>query len=520
MMPGIAVQLGLPIAAAPPARTASAQSEHFSQALDAKPKARSRDDRTPDPAGSSDAAADNASVGRTAPAKDDKVDRSAAKDEQDNDAEKDGDDKDKGALPLHMKAERALAQPWPAAAAANGQADVDAPDSADDAGTANGQGAAAGLANGGGVLMSGLAAPAAAADSAAAAATAGGAMPAAGGKPAQFLANLPAQAQAAGTPAAPAGDGGSAAAPTAAAGLVPAAGVSVSVAAGTEAASPSAAFMAKVAAMDHAGKPAAQGISAPAPASTGDGQAAAMPAVQETTNAGVNPDGEGKDEGGSAQSKGAQNAAIISAVAKRDSAATPLPTAQMVPSSGSAASFAAALAGGGRLARYTTAASAAAASGAPAGALPVQSLRIQLQPVELGAVTANLKYSGSHLTIDIEVETPDAQRRLSGDSSDIVKSLQSLGFQVDKVTVRQAQPQAQTQSPTQGQPQGQSAARDGSAGGFAGQGGSPFSMSGQSERQAGQHRQGSESGYEDAAERGIGLVQQVADRLPRRGVFI
>jgi chemotaxis protein MotD len=278
--------------------------------------------------------------------------------------------------------------------------------------------------------------------------------------------------------------------------------------------------MAKVAAMDHAGKPAAQGVSATAPASTGDGQATAMPAVQEVANAGVNPDGEGKGEGGGAQSKGAQNAAIISAVAKGDSAATPLPTAQMVPSSGSAASFAAALAEGGRLARYTTAASAAAASGAPAGAPPVQSLRIQLQPVELGAVTANLKYSGSHLTIDIEVETPDAQRRLSGDSSDIVKSLQSLGFQVDKVTVRQAQPQAQTQSQAQGQPQGQSAARDGSAGGFAGQGGSPFSMSGQSERQAGQHRQGSESGYEDAAERGIGLVQQVADRLPRRGVFI
>ena len=116
----------------------------------------------------------------------------------------------------------------------------------------------------------------------------------------------------------------------------------------------------------------------------------------------------------------------------------------------------------------------------------------------------------------VQVETPDAQRRLSSDSSDIVKSLQSLGFQIDKVTVRQVQPQVQAQ----GQPQAQSTARDGSAGGFAGQGGA-FSMSGQSERQAGQNRQGSGNGYEDASDRGgIGMVQTASDRLPGRGVFI
>jgi chemotaxis protein MotD len=186
----------------------------------------------------------------------------------------------------------------------------------------------------------------------------------------------------------------------------------------------------------------------------------------------------------------------------------------MVPSSGSATSFAGALALGGRLADYAARAAAAAAAGAPAGALPVQSLRIQLRPIELGTVTANLKYTGNQLTIDIEVQTSDAQRRLSNDSSDIVKSLLSLGFLIYKVTVRQVQPQAQAQ--IQGQPQGQATAQ----GGFGGQGGSPFAASGHPEQQAGQHRQGWESGNEDASERGLGAVQQTSDRLPRRGVFI
>jgi chemotaxis protein MotD len=188
----------------------------------------------------------------------------------------------------------------------------------------------------------------------------------------------------------------------------------------------------------------------------------------------------------------------------------------MVPSSGSATSFAGALQQGGALARYSASAAAALAAGTPTNALPTQSLSIQLRPVELGSVTAHLKYAGSGLSIDIEVETPEAHRRLSNDSSDIVKSLQSLGFQVDKVTVRQALAQSQTQSQgqQQGQAQGQAMGRDGSAS----QGGSPFSMSGQSGGNG--HRQGSESRYENASERGIGMVRETADRVSRRGVFI
>jgi chemotaxis protein MotD len=157
------------------------------------------------------------------------------------------------------------------------------------------------------------------------------------------------------------------------------------------------------------------------------------------------------------------------------------------------------------------------AAGAPPGSLPAQSLSIQLRPVELGAVTANLKYAGSGLTIDIQVETAEAHRRLSNDSTDIVKSLQSLGFQVDKVTVRQALAQPQSQGQPQGQTQGQAMGRDGSAAGFAGQGGAQSSMSGQSD--AGGHRQDTENRHDQTADR-VGMVQQTADRLPRRGVFI
>jgi chemotaxis protein MotD len=232
--------------------------------------------------------------------------------------------------------------------------------------------------------------------------------------------------------------------------------------------------------------------------------------------------GAGTDrQGGDGQpGKAAQNAAQSSPGARGDTASAPLPTAQMVPSSGGAASFAGALQQGGALARYAAAAAAALAAGTSAGALPAQSLSIQLRPVELGAVTAHLKYAGGGLSIDIQVETPEAHRRLSSDSSDIVKSLQSLGFQVDKVTVRQAlaQSQGQAQGQPQGQSQGQAMAHDGSSGGFAGGGGSPFSTSGQSG--SGGHRQGSESGNEDGSERGVAMVHETADRVSRRGVFI
>jgi chemotaxis protein MotD len=524
MMPGIAIQPGFSIPAAPAARAVSAPADDgFSKALREKPSAPAQADGKADPvdddsgdAGGTAVHGKDGKVGSTPHAKDGHEDH-----DDDGDAKKD-DDKESGALPPQMTAQRVIAGQWQVAAptAQDGADTGDAPPAPPGAAAPATQGAGTAQANGA-TIVAAQATP----DTAGAAVAQAAPDMAGGSAAAQSAVAAALQAPPAPSPTQAGKEAG--AVPPATAAPADAEPMPASVTAGTvvttEAADPSAAFMAKVAALDHGAKPATapQGpASAPGPASNADATQAKIAqafAGQGSGDAGADPDSRGNGNG-AAQGKAAQGVAQPSATAGADPAAAPLPTAQMVPTSGSAASFAAALADGGRLARYVTSAASAAAAGAPVGTIPVQSLSIQLQPVELGMVTANLKYAGNQLSIDIEVQTQDAQRRLSSDSSDIVKSLQSLGFQVDKVTVRQVQPQAQAQS--QGQPQGQPTARDGSAGGFGAQGGNPFSAPGHSERQAGQHRQGSESGYEDTSERGVGMVQTASDRQPRRGVFI
>jgi len=507
MMPGIAVQPGFPTAGISAVRKAPpASDDRFSHALHERPKAPAQAKNT--------AAADDDSDGvhETTPrndGKDGKVGQPAhAKDGKDKagdeDKKKSEDDTNGSALPPHMMAERTLAGQWPGSGTA-----VEAKD---------GYGTTAAHADSADQDPSITGAAQALQPTRA---TRPGTTPPATTLPMQ---GLPVQTGKDG------GTGGAAPAQAGSAATDPVQnGVSVIAAtaadAGTAApASASAALMAKVAASQHGGGPGSSspgtGSAAPSTATQADtvAQIPQATAGQGSGDAGADPDGQGDD---GQPNKAAQNTAQPAAAAKGDPTAGPLPTAQMVPSSGSATSFAGALQQGGALSRYTASAAAALAAGTPANALPVSSLSIQLRPVELGSVTAHLKYAGSGLTIDIQVETSEAHRRLSNDSSDIVKSLQSLGFQVDKVSVRQAPAQPQTQSqgqPQQGQAQGQATGRDGSAGGFANQGGSPFSMSGQSGGNG--QRQGSENGYENASERGIGMVRDTADRLPRRGVFI
>ncbi len=64
-------------------------------------------------------------------------------------------------------------------------------------------------------------------------------------------------------------------------------------------------------------------------------------------------------------------------------------------------------------------------------------LKIELHPAELGVVTANLRLSGGQLSIELKPENQEAHRRLSADSEALVKSLQGLGFSVDKITILQ-----------------------------------------------------------------------------------
>lgn len=66
-------------------------------------------------------------------------------------------------------------------------------------------------------------------------------------------------------------------------------------------------------------------------------------------------------------------------------------------------------------------------------------LKIQLNPIELGMVTATLRMAGDQLTVELTTEKIEAYERLNNDSDAIVKSLRGLGLQVDQVTVQPPQ---------------------------------------------------------------------------------
>ena len=86
---------------------------------------------------------------------------------------------------------------------------------------------------------------------------------------------------------------------------------------------------------------------------------------------------------------------------------------------------------------------AAAAADAPQrgqAAGVVSSLRIQLNPAELGMVTARLVASGSQLEIELRVESGDARQKLAHDADAIVKALRGAGYDVERVTIHQGPP--------------------------------------------------------------------------------
>jgi chemotaxis protein MotD len=90
--------------------------------------------------------------------------------------------------------------------------------------------------------------------------------------------------------------------------------------------------------------------------------------------------------------------------------------------------------------RHTAAASAVQQLQASAtNTSGTQVLKIQLRPVELGMVTANLRLAGDQLSVEIEVENAEAYHRLSADREAINTALRGLGFDVDRVTILQPQ---------------------------------------------------------------------------------
>ena len=88
-------------------------------------------------------------------------------------------------------------------------------------------------------------------------------------------------------------------------------------------------------------------------------------------------------------------------------------------------------------ARQVLSASAGLTQSSPSVAVGSHMLKIELHPAELGMVTASLRLAGGQLSIELKPENQEAHRRLSSDTDTLVKSLQGLGFNVDKVTVLQ-----------------------------------------------------------------------------------
>ncbi|MGV3550696.1 flagellar hook-length control protein FliK [Rhizobium sp.] len=66
----------------------------------------------------------------------------------------------------------------------------------------------------------------------------------------------------------------------------------------------------------------------------------------------------------------------------------------------------------------------------------VNTLKLELNPGDLGTMVASLKLKGEELTVELRVNSAEAYRSLTADHDDIVKSLQDQGFSIDKVTVQ------------------------------------------------------------------------------------
>lgn len=113
-------------------------------------------------------------------------------------------------------------------------------------------------------------------------------------------------------------------------------------------------------------------------------------------------------------------------------APAPAGTSVMTPTS---ASFVEALGGADALPRYVS--ETAAQTSASQAGKPVTTLKIQLNPVDLGTVTASLSGDGEKLSIEVQVENQEAHHRLRSDGDAIVKALRGMGFDVDRITIQQ-----------------------------------------------------------------------------------
>lgn len=80
----------------------------------------------------------------------------------------------------------------------------------------------------------------------------------------------------------------------------------------------------------------------------------------------------------------------------------------------------------------------------------VNTLKIQMKPIDLGNVTATLRLHGDALVVSLQVETGEAYRQLSDDQDAIVKALRGHGFAVDQVSVQLSSVDRSSGTPQQG----------------------------------------------------------------------
>lgn len=96
----------------------------------------------------------------------------------------------------------------------------------------------------------------------------------------------------------------------------------------------------------------------------------------------------------------------------------------------------------------------------------VNTLKIQMSPIELGSVTATLKLTGEELSVQLTVENHAALQKLTKDQDEILKALRAQGLTVDQVQVNiqvaPAERSADSQSSGNGQQNGQAAGQQAS----------------------------------------------------------
>ncbi|MGO4138729.1 flagellar hook-length control protein FliK [Rhizobium brockwellii] len=80
----------------------------------------------------------------------------------------------------------------------------------------------------------------------------------------------------------------------------------------------------------------------------------------------------------------------------------------------------------------------------------VNTLKIQMNPLDLGLVTATMRLSGDALNVDLKVETGAAYRQMKEDHGKILEALRSQGYAVENITISMA-PVERSDAGNQGQ---------------------------------------------------------------------